>query len=68
MPADPLRFPYRDELLLPVIGLEAEFRVFVDDQEVVPEEYWRAPSEFITRPLLRRSSIMVCLRFSVLMR
>jgi hypothetical protein len=56
MPADPIRFPYRNELLLPVIGLEAEFRVFVDGREVLPEEYWRAPSAFITRPLLRRSS------------
>jgi hypothetical protein len=56
MPTDPLRFPYRDELLLPVIGLEAEFRVFVDGEEVVPEEYWRTPSAFITRPLLHRSS------------
>jgi hypothetical protein len=56
MPVDPLRFPYRNELRLPVIGLEAEFQVFVDEQEVVPEEYWRTPSEFIARPLLRRSS------------
>jgi hypothetical protein len=56
MPADPLRFPYRNELRHPVIGLEAEFRVFIDGQPVVPEEYWRTPSEFITRPLLQRSS------------
>ena len=56
MPTDPLRFPYRNELLFPVIGLEAEFRVFVDGSEVVPEEYWRTPSAFITRPLLQRSS------------
>ncbi len=56
MPTDPLRFPYRDELLLPVIGLEAEFKVFIDDREIVPEEYWRAPSAFIMRPLLQRSS------------
>jgi hypothetical protein len=53
---DPLRFPYRNELLLPVIGLEAEFKVFVDDQEVVPEELWRAPTSFIDRPLLERTS------------
>ena len=37
---DPLRFPYRNELLLPVIGLEAEFKVFVDEKSVVPEELW----------------------------
>ncbi len=56
MAVDPLRFPYRNELLMPVVGLEAEFQVFVDGVEVVPEEYWRTPSGFITRPLLHRSS------------
>ena len=55
MPTDPLRFPYRDELLLPVIGLEAEFRVYIDGVEVVPEDIWGRPSAFITRPLLERS-------------
>jgi hypothetical protein len=53
---EPLRFPYRNELRLPVIGLEAEFKVHVDEREIVPEEYWRAPSAFIERPLLQRSS------------
>ncbi len=53
---DPLRFPYRNELLLPVIGLEAEFKVFVDEQEIAPETLWRAPSSFIDRPLLERTS------------
>jgi hypothetical protein len=52
---DPLRFPYKNELLLPVIGLEAEFKVFVDDVEIVPEDYWRTPSAFIDRPMLQRS-------------
>ena len=56
MSNDPLRFPYRNELDMPVIGLEAEFRVFVDEEEVVPEEYWRAPTSFIERPLLHRTS------------
>jgi hypothetical protein len=55
-PIDPIRFPYRNELRMPVIGLEAEFKVHIDDREVVPEEYWRAPSSFIDRPLLQRSS------------
>lgn len=41
---------------MPVIGLEAEFRVFIDGEEVVPEEYWRAPTSFIDRPLLQRTS------------
>jgi hypothetical protein len=53
---DPLRFPYRNELDLPVVGLEAEFRVFVDEEEIVPEAYWRTPAAFIDRPLLHRTS------------
>ncbi|HEX7830176.1 MAG TPA: hypothetical protein VF787_10995 [Thermoanaerobaculia bacterium] len=39
-----------------MIGLEAEFKVHIDEQEIVPEEYWRTPSAFIERPLLQRSS------------
>lgn len=53
---DPLRFPYRNELLLPVIGLEAEFTVYVDDVQIVPEKYWRTPAAFVDRPLLQRTS------------
>src|SRR5687768_5412446 len=53
---DPLRFPYCNELLLPVVSLEAEFKVFIDGVATVPEEYWRTPAGFITRPLLYRSS------------
>ena len=41
---------------MPVVGLESEFKVFIDDEEVVPEEVWRAPSSFIDRPMLRRTS------------
>jgi hypothetical protein len=41
---------------MPVIGLEAEFRTFVDDTLVEPEKYWRTPAGFIERPLLQRSS------------
>lgn len=41
---------------MPVIGLEAEFKVFVDERQVEPESYWRAPAAFIDRPLLQRSS------------
>jgi hypothetical protein len=54
--SDPLRFPYRSELALPVVGLESEFKVFIDGDEVVPEEIWRAPTAFIERPVLRRTS------------
>lgn len=49
-------FPYRNELEMPVIGLESEFKVFIDEKEVTPEEVWRTPSAFIDRPLLRRTS------------
>ena len=42
-------------LTMPVIGLEAEFKVFIDEVAVVPEDYWRTPSAFIDRPLLQRS-------------
>ncbi len=43
-------------LQMPVIGIEAEFKVFVDDVEVTPEEIWRTPSGFIERPLLKRTT------------
>ena len=44
MPVYDERFPYTTELEMPVIGLEAEFKVFIDDQEAVPEEVWRTPA------------------------
>lgn len=56
MPTYDERFPYTNELAMPVIGLEAEFKVFVDDQERVPEEIWRTPAAFIDRPLLKRTN------------
>jgi len=49
-------FPYIQQLAVPVIGLEAEFKSFVDGQEVVPEEYWRKPQAFIAQKLMRRTS------------
>jgi hypothetical protein len=49
-------FPYVKKLALPVIGLEAEFKTFVDGEEVIPEEYWRTPSAFIGRKLMLRTS------------
>jgi hypothetical protein len=54
MPAP--RFPYRNELAMPVIGLEAEFKVFIDGVEIIPEDYWRTPAALIGRPLLKRTS------------
>ncbi|HEX7150951.1 MAG TPA: hypothetical protein VF618_05645 [Thermoanaerobaculia bacterium] len=41
---------------MPVIGLEAEFKPFLDGQEVVPEEEWRTPAAFIDVPLLKRTT------------
>src|SRR5436190_20858360 len=41
---------------MPVIGLESEFRVFVDEREIIPEELWRTPTAFMDRPLLRRTN------------
>ena len=56
MPTYDERFPYTNELAMPVIGLEAEFKVFVDDQERTPEEVWRTPAAFIDRPLVKRTN------------
>jgi hypothetical protein len=56
MPKYDERFPYTTELEMPVIGLEAEFKVFIDDVETAPEEIWRTPSGFIDRPLLKRTN------------
>ncbi len=50
------RFPYTSELEMPVIGLEAEFKVFIDDVERTPETVWRTPAGFIDRPLLKRTT------------
>ena len=49
-------FPYRAQLDLPVIGIESEFKVFVDDREVTPEEHWRTPARLIDGPLMRRTN------------
>lgn len=48
-------FPYRVTLDTAVIGMESEFTVFVDEKEVVPGEYWRRPTEFMSRPVLKRT-------------
>lgn len=41
---------------MPVIGLEAEFKVVVDGKEVAPETLWRTPAGFIDQPMLRRGT------------
>ncbi|HEX6179499.1 MAG TPA: hypothetical protein VF057_14140, partial [Thermoanaerobaculia bacterium] len=49
------RLPYRVHLDLPVIGMEAEFKVFADEREVTPEAHWKTPSTFIDGALLKRT-------------
>ena len=44
----------RTKLDLPVIGMESEFNVWLDGEEINPEPYWKHPSAFIDRPLLVR--------------
>ena len=39
---------------MPVIGMESEFNVYLDEEEINPEPYWKHPSAFIDRPLLKR--------------
>ena len=56
MPTYDERFPYTTELELPVIGIEAEFKVFIDDVETPPEKVWKTPVGFIDRPLLKRTN------------
>jgi hypothetical protein len=39
---------------MPVIGMESEFNVWLDEVEIDPKPYWKHPSAFIDRPLLPR--------------
>ncbi|MDQ3280667.1 MAG: hypothetical protein M3Q69_04570 [Acidobacteriota bacterium] len=39
---------------MPVIGMESEFNVWLDEVEINPEPYWKHPSAFIDQPLLKR--------------
>jgi len=39
---------------MPVIGMESEFNVWLDEQEINPELYWKHPGTFIDRTLLTR--------------
>jgi hypothetical protein len=50
------RFPYRTELDMPVVGIEAEFKVFLDGEPIEPEVVWKTPGGFIERPLLKRTN------------
>src|SRR5215212_5016069 len=44
----------RTWLEMPVIGMESEFNVWLDGEEINPEPYWKHPSAFIDRALLPR--------------
>jgi hypothetical protein len=44
----------RTRLQMPVIGMESEFNVWLDEKEIDPREYWGHPGAFIDRPLLPR--------------
>jgi hypothetical protein len=46
--------PPRTRLRMPVIGMESEFNVWLDEVEIDPKKYWQHPSAFIDRPLLAR--------------
>jgi hypothetical protein len=39
---------------MPVIGMESEFNVWLDEREIDPKKFWKHPSAFIDRPLLPR--------------
>jgi hypothetical protein len=49
------RVPQRTWLRMPAIGMEAEFNVYLDGVEIIPEQYWKHPSAFIDAPLLHRT-------------
>lgn len=44
----------RNALKMPVIGMESEFNVWLDEVEIIPENYWKHPKNFIDAPLLTR--------------
>src|SRR5919202_1939250 len=44
----------RTTLRMPVIGMESEFNVWLDEVEIDPKPFWKHPSAFIDRPLMPR--------------
>lgn len=44
----------RTRLDMPVMGMESEFNVWIDEVEIDPTPYFKHPSAFIDRPLLPR--------------
>ena len=39
---------------MPVMGMESEFNVWLDEEEINPEAYWKHPKAFIDAPMLER--------------
>ncbi len=48
------RAPQRTWLKMPVMGMESEFNVLLDEVEIDPKKYWKHPGAFIDRELLPR--------------
>ena len=48
------RVPQRTWLKMPVIGMESEFNVWLDEVEIDPRKYWKHPAAFIDQELLPR--------------
>ncbi len=46
--------PQRASLKMPAIGMESEFNVWLDEVEIIPENYWTHPRNFIDAPMLAR--------------
>ena len=46
-------------LAMPVIGMESEFNVWLDEKEINPEPYWKHPRAFIDHPVLAREKSSV---------
>jgi hypothetical protein len=47
--------PPHIDLSRPVVGMEAEFNVLLDEVEINPEEFWKHPSAFIEDPMIART-------------
>ncbi len=40
---------------MPAVGMEAEFNVWLDGVEIIPEKFWKHPSDFVDVPMLART-------------
>jgi hypothetical protein len=49
----------RHRLNMPVIGMESEFNVWLDENEINPEPYWKHPSAFIEGTHLEREKTSI---------